>query len=229
MPYAITAILLLLLIYAPNLWVRYTLRRHSKTIDNMPGTGGELATHLVERFKLDGVTVETTDPDEDHYDTSDNAVRLSPEVFNGKSLTAIAVAAHEVGHAIQLNHEEEVSKLRDRYLSKAHTIQRCGAGILMAIPAITLIFHLPHAALLTAFIGVITMLASVLMYVAILPEEFDASFKKALPILVEGEYIDESQIEPVRQVLKACAYTYVAAALADILRLWRWLAILRYR
>jgi len=229
MPYAIAAILLLLLIYTPNMWVRYTLNRHSRTIENMPGTGGELAIHLIERFELNGVTVEKSKPDNDHYDVDENTVRLSPEIFDGKSLTAVAVAAHEVGHAIQFNREEEISKLRERYLGKALTIQRWGAGILMTIPVITIIFRLPHATLLTALIGIITMLASVLMYVAILPEEFDASFNKALPILVEGEYITEAQIEPVRQILKACAYTYVAAALADILRLWRWLAILRYR
>ena len=229
MLYAIAAITLLLLIYSPNLWVRYTLKRYSQVVDDIPGTGGELATHLVKRFELDGVVVEITDPMKDHFDSAANAVRLSPEVYNGKSLTAVAVATHEVSHAIQFNRKEPVSKLRDRYLGKAFTIQRWGAGVLMMIPVVTLIFRVPHAALFTALIGVITMLASVLMYVAILPEEFDASFNKALPILVEGEYIDESQVEPVRRILKACAYTYVAAALADILRLWRWLAILRYR
>ncbi|MFC1685115.1 zinc metallopeptidase [Pseudomonadota bacterium] len=229
MLYAIAAIGLILLIYAPNLWVRYTLKRYSRAINEMPGTGGELATHLVKRFGLEGVKVETTEPMKDHFHPGDNAVRLSPDIFNGKSLTAVAVAAHEVGHAIQFNREEPVSQLRGRYLNKAYMIQRVGAGILMLIPVITIIFRVPHAALLTAAIGIITMLASVLMYVAILPEEFDASFNKALPILVEGEYIDESQIKSVRRILKACAYTYVAAALADILRLWRWLAIMRYR
>lgn len=229
MPYAIAGLLLILLIYTPQIWVRYTLKRHSREIGEIPGTGGELAAHLVKRFEMEGVTVETTGPDRDHYDPAKNAVRLSPEVYNGKSLTAVAVAAHEVGHAIQFNREEPISRLRGRYLQKAFTIQRLGAAILMLIPVVTVIFRVPHAALLTAAIGIITMLASVLMYVAILPEEFDASFNKALPILVEGEYIDKSQIKTVRRILKACAYTYVAAALADILRLWRWLAILRYR
>lgn len=229
MPYAIAGLLLIALIYTPQIWVRYTLKRHSREIEEIPGTGGELAAHLIKRFEMDRVTVEVTDPMRDHYDPTDNAVRLSPEIYNGRSLTAVAVAAHEVGHAIQFNREEPVSQLRSRYLSKAYMIQRIGAGILMLIPVMTIIFRVPHAALLTAAIGIITMLASVLMYVAILPEEFDASFNKALPILIEGEYIDESQIKPVRRILKACAYTYVAAALADILRLWRWLAILRYR
>ena len=64
------------------------------------------------------------------------------------------------------------------------------------------------------------------MYVAILPEEFDASFNKALPILSEG-YINEEQLPIVRQILRACALTYVAASLADILSLWRWVYLIK--
>ena len=71
-------------------------------------------------------------------------------------------------------------------------------------------------------VGVLTMLASVLMYVAILPEEYDASFNKALPILHEG-YLPSEYMPKARQVLKACALTYVAGALVDVLNLWRWL------
>lgn len=229
MPYAIAGFVLILLIYAPQLWVRYTLRRYSREIEAMPGTGGELAAHLVRRFDLQGVGVEVTEPMRDCYDPAANAVRLSPDVYHGRSLTAVAVAAHEVGHAIQFNRQEPISRLRARYLNKALIIQRFGAGFLMLAPVVLPIFRVPHPTLAMAAIGLITMLISVLMYVAVLPEEFDASFNKALPILVEGDYIDESQIKPVRRILKACAYTYVAAALADILRLWRWLRIFRLR
>jgi hypothetical protein len=80
--------------------------------------------------------------------------------------------------------------------------------------------------LFLAIIGIITMLASALMYVAILPEEYDASFKKALPILKEG-YVPSDYIPAVEQVLRAAALTYLAAALADILRLWTWLRVFR--
>ena len=61
---------------------------------------------------------------------------------------------------------------------------------------------------------------------AVLPEEYDASFKKALPILEEG-YVPKENLPAIRQILRACAYTYVAGALADVIRLWRWLAIKR--
>ena len=227
MIYLILLLLFLLLIYGPQLWVTYVLRRHSRELPELPGTGAELARHLLKRFEFDGVRVEQTEPGRDHYDPGDNAVRLSPDVFDGKSLTAVAVAAHEVGHAIQFNRREPVSELRRRYMGRAATLQRCGMFILLLIPLVTAIVPLPHTVLLTALVGISTMLVSVLMYVAILPEEWDASFNKALPILLQGEYVSEAQIAAVRQVLRACALTYVAAALADILRLWRWLAILR--
>lgn len=219
-------VVFLLIIFGPNLWVKHVLKKHHSPREGMPGTGGELAQHLIERFNLKGVTVKQGKIDEDHYDPNNNIVCLSPEVFSGKSLSAVAVAAHEVGHAIQFNREEPVSKLRDKYLQKAHIIQHYGVILLMGMPMIGLIFRVPHLAILTGVIGVFTMLASVLMYVAILPEEYDASFNKALPILQEG-YVPEKHMPAVRQILKACAYTYVAGALADILRLWRWIALLR--
>lgn len=226
MLYFIALIFIVVLVYAPQLWVRYILRKYHAPIEDMPGTGGELAQHLIDRFQLEGVNLREGREDEDHYAPDTKTVCLSPEVFHGKSLSAVAVAAHEVGHAIQFSRNEAVSHLRQRYLGKAHFIQQFGIYILMSLPIVGAVLRIPHLALLTAVIGVLTMLASVLMYVAILPEEYDASFNKALPILDEG-YVPEEHMVAVRQVLKACALTYVAAALADILRLWRWLAILR--
>ena len=64
-------------------------------------------------------------------------------------------------------------------------------------------------------------------YLIILPEEWDASFNKALPVLIEGDYVEAAQIPAIRQVLKAAALTYFAAALANILNVGRWLMILR--
>lgn len=227
MLYLLAILFIIAIFYAPRFWVQFVLKKHSTELAYLEGTGGELAVHLLKRFDLGNVKVEETEPDHDHYDPKDNAVRLSPEVFKGKSLTAVAVAAHEVGHAIQFNRREPVSQLRERYLGHAVQVHRIGIAILMLSPVALAIFHVPHAVLFSVLIGVITMLASVAMYSAILPEEWDASFNKALPILVEGEYIDSEQIKAVRSVLKACALTYVAAALADIVSIWRWMMILR--
>ena len=224
---AIIIVVVFLLILSPQWWVKYVLSKHGKPLDGMPGTGGELAKHLLSQFDLNKVKVEAADEGADHYDPQDNIVRLSPSYLTGKSLTAIAVAAHEVGHAIQFNRNEKVSLLRKQFLPKAHIIQKSGIYLLMALPMVTAIFKIPHVIGLTGLIGVMTLLSSVLIYAAILPEEFDASFNKALPILEKGEYVPVEYLPAIRQILKACAWTYVAAALADVLRWWRWLAILR--
>lgn len=227
MIYLLGIIFLFLLIIGPNLWVRYVLDKHHKPLPGMPGTGGELAVHLLMYYELDEVVVEQSSKNDDHYSPSDNAVRLSPEVFKGKSLSAIAVAAHEVGHAIQFNKKEPVSFLREKYLPGAHKVQRWGVFILVSMPMVGAIVRVPHLMLFTLVVGLVTMLASVTMYAAILPEEWDASFNKALPILDEGDYVPKEYLPAVRQVLKACALTYVAGALADVLRVWRWIALVK--
>jgi len=219
-------VLIIIVIFGPNIWVKYILRKHQKHIDTLDGTGSELAHHLIDRFNLEGVQVIKGERDEDYYDPKNKTVSLSPEVYDGQSLTAVAVAAHEVGHAIQFYKQEPVSQLREKYLSKAHFIRHYGVLFLMASPIIGLIFRVPHLALLTIIIGLVTMAVSVLMHAAVLPEEFDASFNKAMPILSEG-YISEEQLPKVRQILKACALTYVAASLADMLNLWRWIRLIR--
>ena len=215
------------LIYGPHLWVKFVLRKHGRELEHMPGTGGELAIHLLNQQQLDSVKVEQSSPDDNHYSPIENAVRLSPEIYNGKSLTAVAVAAHEVGHAIQFNREEPVSLLRSRYLGKAVTLQRLGIFIVMAMPVATAMLHVPTLIVVEILAGFALMLLSVFMHAAVLPEEFDASFNKALPILKQGDYVPDVYMPAIRQVLKACALTYVAAALADVLRLWRWAALMR--
>jgi Zn-dependent membrane protease YugP len=227
MTFGLLAILFLALILGPQWWVKYVLSKYSRSLEDMPGTGGELANHLLGQFELNQVKVEAAEEGGDHYDPQDNVVRLSPSYLSGKSLTAVAVAAHEVGHAIQFNRNEKVSLLRKRYLGKAHSVQKMGIYLLMALPLLSTVIRIPHIIGFTALVGVLTLLSSVLIYAAILPEEWDASFNKALPILQKGKYVPEQHLPAIRQILKACALTYVAAALADILRLWRWLAIIK--
>ena len=219
-------ILLLLAIYAPFLWVRYVMWRHSKDLPQIPGTGAELAQHLAQKFKLD-IKVEETDAGADHFDPDANAVRLGPLNFHGRSLTAIAVATHEVGHAIQHDRKEAVNELRTKYLPRAYMIKKVGIAILMLTPVITGLLHVPAVALITILIGLGTMLLSSLMYLLVLPHEWDASFNKALPVLIQGEYIEKSWEPAVRSILRAAALTYFAGALADLLRIWRWWLVFR--
>lgn len=216
----------LALAYGPSLWVRYILHKYSSPITGMPGTGSELAIHLIERFELTGVKVEMGAAGENYYSPDEKMVCLSPDIYDGKSLTAVAVAAHEVGHAIQFNRGDAVTKLRQRYLGKAMMIKRLGSLILMSVPVLTIVIKSPAIMFFGVAVGIATMLVSVLMYAAILPEEYDASYNKALPILAEG-YLPAEHMVAARRILKACALTYVAGALADVLSLWRWFRMMR--
>ena len=222
MLWIIGIVIALLLLVGPSAWVKYTLKRYSTERNDLPGTGGELATHLVKRFELNEVKVEATQEGHDHFDFGQHVVCLSPSVLNGRSLTAVAVAAHEVGHAIAHEKKQKISHLSTRYLPLAHMARRITAGLLLGWPAITLLLHLPYAVPLHALVVGLSGLLAVLVQVAILPEEWDASFNKALPILAEGNYIPQEDLPKVKKILTACAMTYVAAALIKVLFVWRW-------
>ena len=173
------------------------------------------------------MSVEQTTEHNDHYDPGANCVRLSPSFYNGRSLAAISVAAHEVGHAIQFVRQEDISKIRSIYVPRALLLKRIGVGVLSIMPFAAILIRAPQAMILLALVGVVIMAIGAALYLVVLPEEWDASFNKALPILKEGNYIEPEQEAAVRQVLGAAAFTYFASALADILSIWRWLAILK--
>ncbi len=226
MLYAVLMLALAVCVYLPSLWVRWVMHKHSTAIEDMPGTGGELAAHLLQRFDMSEHKVEQTAPHADHYDPTAKTVRLSPENFAGKSLTAIAVAAHEVGHALQHHRNEEIFKLRSRYVPNAKRLERIGIMILYTLPIIGLLVKAPAAVFGLIAISLLMQLAGALSYLVVLPEEMDASFNKALPILTEGNYIQPHHEIAVRAVLKAAALTYFAAALANVLNIGRWLMVL---
>jgi len=227
MPLLIVGAVLAILVIVPSFWVRHIMSKYSKEMPGLPGTGGELAEHLIKRFELTGITVEETAPNTDHFDPSGPVVRLSPDNFNGRSLTAVAVAAHEVGHAMQFHRGEKIFELRKRYLPLAVRLKQVGVVIMMLIPVIALLFRTPLVIGGAIAISMLLQLAGAFAYLIILPEEWDASFNKALPVLIEGEYIEQAQLPAVRQVLQAAALTYFAAALVNVLHVGRWFMLLR--
>ncbi len=225
---AIGAILVITLIFGPSLWVKFVMRRYSSEKPEMPGTGGELAKHLIERFSLNDVKVEVTELG-DHYDPIEKKVRLSKENYESKSLTAIAIAAHEVGHAIQDQQGDRRLAIRTKMVPIIDKVARLSAVIISLSPVIGIITRHPMPFSLLLLLGLSGFIARMMVHAVTLPIEFDASFSKALPLLREGEYISQSNEKAVGHVLRAAALTYVSAALADILNLGRWIVILLRR
>lgn len=224
--FVVIIVLVLALIFMPGMWIKYVMKRHAADRPDYPGTGGELARHLLDRAGLEHVTVEMV-PRVDHYSPSDKAVRLSTANHDGRSLTAVAVAAHEVGHALQDAQGYGPLRWSDRLYRSVKTIQRIGSGILLATPLIAIVTRAPSIIVLEIGAGIAFMAAGVIAHALTLPVEFDASFNRALPILESGEFVDEQDFAGARQVLKAAAYTYVASALMSLLDIMSWIRILR--
>ena len=222
----ILGILLVLLVFGPQWWVRYRLKKYGQDRPDLSGTGGELAEHLIDRFQLDGVRVQLGGRGEDYYNPDERLVSLSPEHYHGQSIAAVAVATHEIGHALQHQEQHKGFLRRQRRIKLAITIERFSALALMMAPVLLLLTRVPHSTLIMLFIGLSGMLANIWVQLTNLPVELDASFNKALPILSEG-YLSQNDLPAAKKVLKAAAYTYVAGALASLLNLGRWIAIFR--
>jgi len=217
--------LIVVLVLLPGWWVRYTLRKYSVDYPELPGTGGQLAEHFIQKLSLP-ITVEITDQG-DHYDPKDKVVRLSESFFNGRSLSAVAVATHEVGHAIQDHVGYKPLKTRTKLAKAAQLTERIGAWAFVALPIVGVFVRSPVVMGLVLLIAVINMFAAVIVHLVTLPVEWDASFGRALPLLKEGEYLTDGELKVAKKVLTAAALTYVAGALLSLLSVWRWIAILR--
>lgn len=212
-------------VFLPSLWVRWVMKRYARELPDLPGTGGELAKHLIQRFELDGVKAEVSEIG-DHYDPQERMVRLSEANWSGRSLTAVAVAAHEVGHAIQHQRKDPRLQARTTLVPWVNVLGQVSVGILAVAPLIGLVTRHPVPPMLIAVVGLSGLVLRMLLHLVTLPTEWDASFGKALPILRRGEYISADQERSVRQVLRAAALTYFAAALADAFNLFRWASLL---
>lgn len=218
--------IVLLLVIGPTLWVRYVMATHRQERQDFPGTGGELARHLLDLHDLQDVPVEITEAG-DHYDPTTKTVRLSKHNHDGRSVTAVAVAAHEVSHAIQHRDEYGPLKWRESTVKTASVTDQIGSLGLVALSALGSAVASPRVLLLGGAAIVVMGLVRVFAHLITLPVELDASFNRALPILEQGGYLKQDDMPAARSVLKAAAYTYVAGSLIQILNLFRFLRFLR--
>ena len=220
-------ILLLALATLPQLWVRSVMDRHSVDRPDFPGTGGQFARHLLDEMNLREIGVEETQIG-DHYDPQSKTVRLSPGNFAGRSLTAVTVAAHEVGHAMQDATRYPPLVARTRLAKTGAIIERVGVFVMIAAPIMAVVVKHPAAMFAQVGAGLLLIGFTVLVHLTTLPVEFDASFKRALPVLRVGQYIPERDMPAARGILRAAALTYVAGALISLINIARWMRVLRF-
>lgn len=228
MIWIVLILIIALCVFLPGLWVKHVMEKYSQPADRYreQGSGAELARHLLDSHDLGNIKVEETTSG-DHYDPAAKAVRLTPDNYSGYSLTAVTVAAHEVGHAIQDSRGEPLFLARQKLVKTAVVGERLAGMMLVAAPIVLMLTRVPQAGAITMLIGVLSMALSTLVHLLTLPVEFDASYGKALPILEKGGYLHDGDLEHAENILKAAALTYVAASLTSLLNLGRWIAVLR--
>ena len=218
-------VIAIVVLFGPHLWARYVLNRYNRE-EYFSGSGIDLARLVVERLDLKGVQVEVTDS-ADHYDPLEKSIRLTEQTCGRKSLTSVVVAAHEVGHALQDQAGYKPLKTRTRMIGTAQKLERIGAVMMVAIPVLAALTRAPSVGVLMFLGGLGTLAIPVLVHLLTLPTELDASFKRALPLLLSGNYIPPEDIPAAKKILTACALTYVATSLIGLLNVWRWIRILR--
>lgn len=185
-------------------------------------TGAQTARAILNSKGLYDVRVERIGGQlSDHYDPRTKVVSLSSEVYQGASLASVAVAAHETGHALQDALGYFPMQLRSSFVPVANL--GSGAGPMLILIGL----FLPSFGWLLK-LGIFAFSFAVLFQIITLPVEFNAS-NRALLLLQEGNLLRSEEVRGARSVLNAAALTYVAAALAAVLQLLRFILIARSR
>jgi uncharacterized protein len=225
--FIILGLLILIGSFLPQIWAKRIIRIHSGERSDIPGTGAELATFLIGKALPQTYKVEMAASGVgDHFNPETKSVVLSDTIYHGRSLSAVVITAHEVGHAIQDHIGFGPLKTRTKLVHTALFFERMASFILIAAPIVTLITRAPMAGAGMFAIAICSMLLPIVIHLITLPVEIDASFNRALPIL-KGRFLDAADLPAAKKILTVCALTYVAASLASLLNVWRWLRLLK--
>ena len=180
-------------------------------------TGYDAARRILDQNGLYHVSIEEI-PGElsDHYDPRANVIRLSAKVYHSNTASAVGVAAHEAGHAVQYAQNYAPIKLR------AAIIPVCNVGSTLALPLFLVGLLLVIEPLM--WFGILAYSLTALFQLITLPVEFNAS-RRAMTILSDSGRFTEEQLRASRKVLSAAALTYVAALASSLLSVLRLIVI----
>ena len=184
-------------------------------------TGQEVARMIFDSNGMNNIhVVETQGELTDHYDPRRKVVRLSKQIFHDNAIASVAVAAHEVGHAIQDKENYIFMKIRSILVPIVNFITYIGY----------IVAFISLLAGITGYlkVSIIIILAALLFQLVTLPVEFDAS-KRGREQLVKLGIIDGSEEKGVKKMLDAAAFTYVASFISSLLNLLRLIIMLRDR
>lgn len=206
----LTLVILTLVIGVGAQWlVNSRLKKYQRvSVSNMM-TGAEAARQMLEYYGIHGVHVGRGVEGQDFFDPRNNSITLSPSVFDGRSVTALATACHECGHAYQYAQNYTPMRIRTAIVPAVNLASNAWVFILM----IGIMLNLAGLVDLAIIVYAVVVLFSLVT----LPVEFDASHRGLGYMQTIG--LPAGEIAGSRSVLTACALTYVAAALTSILQL----------
>ncbi|MFM7389671.1 MAG: zinc metallopeptidase [Vampirovibrionales bacterium] len=208
------------LIFLPQWWVKKTYNTWKEVPTARGMKGAEIAVDMLRQAGIHDVRVEET-PDElgDHYSPSEKTVRLSPYIYHGRSVAAAAIAAHEIGHAMQ--HAQQYSPVvwRGNLFPLVNIGSQLGPMLFFISLMLKSFMGLPTGlTILFAGTGVVLFSFAVLFHFVTLPVELDAS-KRALTVLHNSGYLQPQEIPGAKKVLTSAAFTYISTALYAALEL----------
>lgn len=222
--YSLDVILMLIIIVLPlyaNIKINSTYNKYSKKQNSGKLTGKEVAEKILEMNGLSNVKVGRINGSlTDHYDPRNKTISLSDGIYNSNSISACAVAAHEVGHAIQDKERYSMLVFRSKLVPVVNFTSRLSSILVFS----GFIFDLFNF----ITIGAILLTVGLFFQLITLPVEFDAS-KRAKEELQKCGLIENQDTKGATKVLKAAAFTYVAGFLASALQIARLLLISRNR
>lgn len=200
-----------------SMMVKSTFKKYETvgTVNNM--TGAEAAKIMLERAGVTDCKIEPIGGRlSDHYDPRDKTLRLSEPVYNARSISAIGVACHEAGHALQHATGYKFLQMRSKLVPVTNISSKMSMPVLMV--GMLLMSMAPALGMPVIILGCALFGAAVLFSVVTLPVEWDAS-ARAKTAMVNAGIVSESEMKGAGRVLNAAFLTYLAAAIASILTL----------
>jgi Zn-dependent membrane protease YugP len=205
--------LAIIITYGAQLYIQTTYAKFSKIANEKGMTGAAVAKELLFNNDLHGVVVkEVNGMLSDHYDPRDQSISLSQNISQSSSIAAIAVAAHECGHALQDRDKYALLSVRSSLVPIANIASMGGY--------ISIMMGLMMGMINLVWFGMLLECVILLFQLVTLPVEFDAS-RRALAQIQQYGYVNDTELEGARTVLRAAALTYVAGVASTLLQILR--------
>lgn len=190
-------------------YVNAKLSKYSTVPNSLGITGAQAAQQMLGYYGITGVAIKPGAHGEDFFDPRSNSITLSPEAFNATSITSLATACHEVGHACQYAFDYTPMKIRSAIVPVANVASNAWIFLLLIGIFLNMVGLVWAAIIMYAVV--------VVFQIATLPVEFNAS-RRAMAYM-QSIGLPQAEQKGSFDVLRACALTYLAAALTSILQL----------